>query len=136
MNILILEDNPGDADLIKEYLLDATDLFVNTDCRAYLSESLEPIGEGRYDIVLLDLGLPDSQGLNTLEKVLEVRGEQIVIVLTGMSDIEVGVEALKIGAVDYLFKGMMSSSLLVKSIMFSLERFKERGYLRFVKDIF
>ena len=121
--ILLIEDNPGDARLV-EVLLKESDLL---DCKIVnytsLAEGIKAMEEeDDFAAVLLDLTLPDSRGFQTLEKLLEKFPNANVIVLTGLSDKSMGVNAVKAGAQDFLIKGMFDSDLLAKSLRYSIER--------------
>lgn len=121
--VLLIEDNPGDARLV-EILLRESDL---SDCiitrRESLLEGLQILGErSDFAAVLLDLSLPDSNGFETLEKLLTKFPDLNVIVLTGYSDKELGVKAVQAGAQDFLVKGAFDADQLSKSLRFSIER--------------
>ncbi|MBK5275168.1 MAG: PAS domain S-box protein [Desulfuromonadales bacterium] len=121
LRILLIEDNPGDADLIKEMLNEA-DVQFELKCAERLSAGVEQIKAESFDVILLDLGLPDSQGLGTLMSLNEIKLEAPVIVLTGLADEDLGTRAVKEGAQDYLFKGQIDKNMLVRSINYSIER--------------
>jgi FixJ family two-component response regulator len=79
-------------------------------------------GSERVEVVLLDLGLPDSQGLETLRKVYAQVSEMPIVVLTGLNDEMVGVQAINEGAQDYLIKGQVDTQLLRRTIRYAIER--------------
>ncbi len=121
--VLLIEDNPGDAKLV-EILLEESDLvnckIVN---KTTLKEGITELEQHHdYSAVLLDLSLPDSFGLQTLEHLIALFPKENIIVLTGVSDKFLGIEAVKSGAQDFLIKGAFDSELLAKSIRFSIER--------------
>jgi len=121
--VLLIEDNPGDARLV-EILLEESDLV---DCtitnKTTLREGITELEQHNdYSAVLLDLSLPDSFGLQTLEHLIALFPKENIIVLTGVSDKNLGIEAVKGGAQDFLIKGAFDSELLAKSIRFSIER--------------
>jgi len=121
--VLLIEDNPGDARLL-EILLEESDLV---NCKITNKTTLkEGIAElerhNDYSAVLLDLSLPDSFGIQTLEHLIALFPKENIIVLTGVSDKNLGIEAVKGGAQDFLIKGAFDSELLAKSIRFSIER--------------
>ena len=89
-----------------------------------LSEGLSCLALGNIDAVLLDLGLPDSQGLNTFEKIHFSAQQVPIIILTGFNDDALGLEAVRRGAQDYLIKGKLDGALLVKAITYAVERKK------------
>lgn len=139
--ILLVEDNPGDARYIRE-LLDDDD--VSLEARSFdgdvlvdrgdgtpddpivhetrLGDALDYLDDAGADVVLLDLGLPDSTGLETLTTLLDHETEVPVVVLTGLTDREVGMEALRRGAEEYLVKDEINAGLLVRSIHHAIER--------------
>jgi signal transduction histidine kinase len=123
LNILLVEDNEGDERLIRE-LLDEQDLIsFNVDLASSLKESANKISEKNFDIILLDLGLPDSSGLETLTKLMTMFPElATIIILTGLNDTETGLKAVNNGAQDYIIKGQVDSEKLIRSITYSFER--------------
>jgi len=121
LRILLIEDNPGDADLLEDMLTGAG-LRFELKCVERLSAGIEHIRADGFDVILLDLGLPDSQGLATLKKLNEIRPKAPVIVLTGLADEAVGTQAVKEGAQDYLIKGQIEKNLLARSIQYAIER--------------
>jgi len=120
MRILAIEDDPDDVELLRRYLRDVPDLKLEFADR--LSTGLKLISEKRIDLVLLDLGLPASQGLETLTRFLSQVADIPVVVMTDMSDETLGVEAVRMGAQDYLVKGAVDTMLLVRSIRYAVER--------------
>ncbi|MGE5679734.1 MAG: PAS domain S-box protein [Bacillota bacterium] len=132
--ILLIEDNLGDARLFSEYLLDSRGFDYETDHAFTLASALLKLREKEYDVILLDLGLPDSQGLAGLEKIFQKNSSVPVIVLTGLEDESLAVNAVKMGAQDYLVKIQADSHLLVKSIRYAIERKKTQQRLRESED--
>lgn len=122
-NVLLIEDNPGDARLIKEYIQESNPDFLDTlSVEQSLQDGCESLRNNEYDLVLLDLSLPDSFGLETFEKVHEINDEIPIIVLTGLDDEKMGVEAVRLGAQDFLVKKELNSALLARSILYAIER--------------
>ena len=121
--ILLIEDNPGDARLV-ELLLGESDLLnCKITNKTSLSDGIAALeAEGDYAAILLDLTLPDSRGFETLERLLEKFPDKNVIVLTGLSDKSLGINAVKAGAQDFLIKGAFDADLLAKSLRYSIER--------------
>ncbi len=118
----MIEDNPADAHLMMVLLeVSGADHF-KVEKVVRLCEGLERIAEGGVDVVLLDLELPDSIGLETFTRLKAEAPEMPVVVLTGLEDETVAQEAVKLGAQDYLPKSEMSGSFLVRSLLFALER--------------
>jgi two-component system NtrC family sensor kinase len=122
INILLIEDNPGDARLIREMLSDTDVYNCVLECAARLSTGLEHLVGGTAGIILLDLELPDSQGLDTLEKVRARVPEIPVVVLTGLDDESVALEAVRRGAQDYLVKGTINGRILWRVMNYAIER--------------
>jgi len=121
IKILLIEDNPGDAELIED-MLRGPDARFELKCVERLSSGIVQINEDGFDIILLDLGLPDSTGLDTLLKLNAFRPKAPVIVLTGLADETVGTQAVKAGAQDYLIKGQITGNILVRAIRYAVER--------------
>ena len=120
--VLLVEDNLGDARLLYEGLAEALpDQFRMTHVRR-LSEALEYLWQETCDVVLLDLGLPDSHGLDTLVVTRAQAPGVPIVVLTGFQDDALAAEALKGGAQDYLVKGQVDSKLLARSLRYAIVR--------------
>jgi two-component system sensor histidine kinase UhpB len=124
LSILVVEDNPSDSFLIQHMLSSSSLLVEKIHATELLSEGIKILDENTISIVLLDLSLPDSFGINSLLRVKERFSHIPVIILTGLSDSEMALEALKKGAQDYLVKGEFNVNFLVKSIQYSIERKK------------
>lgn len=122
LRILIVEDNPADADLIQEMLPPAGTLTFQVEPVARLSEALARLERKGIDLVLLDLGLPDSRGLPTFHALRQAAPGLPVIVLSGNNDQELATAAVRDGAQDYLVKGQIGGDLLVRAIRYALER--------------
>jgi DNA-binding NtrC family response regulator len=123
LRVLIVEDNQGDVDLIREALPDVGHVSFQIEAVSRLSEALAWIDSSGTDLVLLDLGLPDSQGLGTFHKLRKVSSEIPVIILTGNDDQEVAVAAVREGAQDFLFKGqLVGSSQITRAVRYAVER--------------
>ena len=122
VQILLIEDNPGDARLVKEILSGVEGSRFDLKVVDRLSAGLECLDREEKDLVLLDLNLPDSQGLDTLIKVCSRFPSVPIVVLTSIADEMMGSKALKEGAQDYLVKNELDSRLLVRSIRYARER--------------
>jgi len=122
IKVLLIEDNPGDARLIQEMLTEAGEAWFQVEYADRLSRGLEHLKNGGVDVVLLDLSLPDSQGLDTFEKVQAQAPAVPVVVLTGFDDETLAVEAMRHGAQDYLVKGDVDSKVLYRAVRYSVER--------------
>ena len=118
--ILLVEDNPGDARLIHEMTRGVQDVELESVDR--LATALKKLSTGHFKAVLLDLSLPDSQGLETINVVRSEHPGVPIVVLTGRDDNELAVQALQLGAQDYLVKGEVTSNPLVRSLRYAVER--------------
>jgi signal transduction histidine kinase len=131
LNLLLIEDNEGDERLIRELLGEQKLIRFNIEKAATLKESEGKISNYKYDIILLDLGLPDSSGLETLIKLIALfPGLATIIILTGLNDTEIGLKAVNNGAQDYIIKGQVDSEKLLKSIIYSFERSRLNNELK------
>ena len=128
--ILLFEDNPGDARLFREFLHEENLVEIELDHVERLNTGLEHLTQAKPDVILLDLGLPDSQGLETFTRVYAQAPNVPIVVLTGLNDAEQAVEAVKAGAQDYLVKGEVSGGLLVRAIRYAIERKQAEEILR------
>ena len=133
VDILLVEDNPGDARLVEHYL-------ENPSVRTFLGETslthVESLPDARdsleaaaFDVVLLDLGLPGSEGIETVQRVGELDAEIPVIVLTGLDDTAAAVEAIQSGAQDFLPKEDLDGDRLARSLRYAIERHKQERAL-------
>ena len=122
LKLLLVEDNPGDARLIQIYLSEAPGLNI----KLYLVESLAAangkIAETEIDVMLLDLGLPDSNGLETFTSANRDNPEVPIVVLTGHADTDLGATAVLGGAQDYLVKGQVDGNILSHALRYAIER--------------
>lgn len=130
IEILLFEDNPGDTGLIEAMLEDFTDFSYELKNAETLDEGLGLLKERQFDVILLDLGLPDSEGISTFLDVHKKSPGTPIIILTGLTDEKTGINAVKKGAQDYLVKGQVESKLLERSIKYSIERKKSEKELK------
>lgn len=124
MNLLIIDDNKADIVLIQKMLEKIGDDSLSFESASSFTEGLNYIKNIKFDLVLLDLGLPESKGAETLGNMSKLLAEQAVIVLTGLSDEQIGIDAIKMGAQDFLCKETITAVLLKKSIRYAIERHK------------
>ena len=123
--VLLIEDNPGDARLVEIYLAESDLQNCEVVNKATLRDGLEVLKSGdEFAAILLDLTLPDSRGIETLERLVAQFPQNNIIVLTGLADKELGLKAVKAGAQDFLVKGAFDSDSLAKSLRYSIERNK------------
>ncbi len=120
VKILLIEDNPGDARLIREMLSESKGIRFGLEWARSLAEGITS-GEN-FDVILLDLGLPETQGLDSFRQVQEKAPRVPIIVLTGLADEELALQAVKLGAQDYLLKGQTGASLLIRALSYGIER--------------
>lgn len=123
MKILLVEDNPGDARLIEEMVKEVEEAthfeMVHVES---LGEALSRLNENSsFDSILLDLGLPDSKGLDTLIRVHDKVPHMPVVIITGLADEAVSAEALRRGASDYLVKGRVDPDVLVRAMRYAVQ---------------
>jgi len=120
-HILLIEDNPGDADLVRLRLVEA-DSNIAVSCATRLSAGLASLVAETPTMVLLDLNLPDSHGAETYRRVLEAAAGVPIVVLSGMDDEEIAVNAVHEGVQDYLVKGSFDSRQLARAMRYAIER--------------
>ncbi len=122
INILLIEDNPGDIRLIQELIKEIGNGKFNLLFKDNLTDGMQIQNEEIFNVILLDLSLPDSEGLQTLERILTKASDVPIIVFTETDDQILAIEAVKSGAQDYLIKGKVNGILLERSIFYSIER--------------
>jgi len=123
IRILLIEDDPSDADLIRE-ILSESDVPIEVTHSDRMSTALKCLEQEHFDVILSDLGLPDSQGIETFCRVRDHSDNTPVIVLTGLADEKFALSAVQKGAQDYLVKGRVDAVLLSKAIRYSIHRQK------------
>jgi PAS domain S-box-containing protein len=150
LNILLVEDNLGDIRLLQEILREVTTtrcqitpVMTLAAAKAQLAiipqdissaEAVPVIGNKRFDVILLDLSLPDSQGLGSFLNLRDRDPNIPIIVLTGLDDHNLAILAMQQGAQDYLVKGQVDSNLLLRSIRYAIERERTEAALRQAKN--
>jgi signal transduction histidine kinase len=121
LRILLVEDNPGDARLLREVLREGRVRFDLVHVER-LADAQRVLSDGPVDVILLDLSLPDAHGLETVERMLACGSDAPILVLTGLDDEDAAVQAVQAGAQDYLVKGQVEAVGLVRAMRYSLER--------------
>ena len=121
-NILLVEDNPGDARLIKELLREAHLDHYEITHEESLAACISRISDRTFDVIVLDLNLPDSQGIDTLSRIQFQDSSTPIVVLTGLADDQVGISAVNAGAQDYLLKDGIDAKLLGRSLRYAIKR--------------
>src|SRR5688572_12804597 len=122
LSILLVEDNPGDARLLREALreIDAR-TFTLEHCDS-LTHALQVLIHRNYDVGVLDLGLPDARGLEVVRRVREAAPGMPLVVLTALDDERLAIQSLQEGAQDYLVKANVDSVSLWRALRYALER--------------
>ena len=120
--VLLIEDNLGDIVSIRTMIAELSDGLFELKFAESLGEALKILENENFDVVLMDLGLPDSQGFRTFTQVHNRMPELPIIIITGLEDEDLGVSAVKEGAQDYLVKGQVDKKLLARSLKFAIER--------------
>ena len=128
--VLLIEDNPGDARLLREMLVEINDASFELEWVDRLSTGLERLTDGGIDAILLDLSLSDSRGLDTFIAVYAKAPHVPITVLSGLDDATVAIQAVRKGAQDYLFKGKIDGNLLARTIRYAIERKRTEEALR------
>jgi signal transduction histidine kinase len=134
IRVLLFEDNPTDALLFEEALAEVTSIAMSFEHVTHLQDGLTRLGSGSFDVAVVDLGLPDSQGLETLRSVLAARNDLAVVVLTGLDDEELGAQAVREGAQDYLVKREIRGPLLARTLRYAVERARSEAQLKLARD--
>jgi signal transduction histidine kinase len=120
--ILLVEDNPGDARLLHEMFREDNSLDAELICVGFMAEAEKYLAAGTVDIVLLDLGLPDAQGLAAIRRARIAAPGIPLVVLTGMDDEVLAAQSLQEGAQDYLIKGQIDVRGLLRALRYATER--------------
>ena len=139
MKLLLVEDNPGDVRLFNLMLLGESPPIELVHCES-LGEALTVIEESRlsspFDAILLDLSLPDSQGVETFHRIHEVAPDIPIVILTALNDKSVASRLASLGAQDYLVKGFVEADLMIRSLHYAIERKKTEVGLKVVSKVF
>ena len=132
INILLIEDKPTDILLIKRMLSTIVNFTIEQVAR--LSAGLERLERGGIDVVIMDIVLPDSEGIEAIKKVYITFPGVPIVVLTGFPDEETGMRAIQEGAQDYLVKGRINADALIRILRYSIERKKTREELEKLRN--
>lgn len=130
IKVLLIEDNPGDARLLQELLMEVQSVQFGLEQVDRLSTGLQRLQEDDFDIILLDLSLPDTQGLETFIKLYRRARNTPIVVITGLNDETVAIHAVQAGAQDYLVKDQVSGDMLVRSLRYAIERKRAEQKIR------
>lgn len=135
MRFLVIEDNNTDFVLIKGILEKVTALHAEITRAQRLSAGLKLLEKQHFDILLLDLGLPDSWGADTFLRAQSKFDDLPIIVLTSLDDTDVATRAVHLGAQDYLVKSQVNASALLRSVRYAIERKQRRTLLKIERDL-
>ena len=127
IKVLLIEDNLGDFELILRMLDKSENAKFELSHTQKLGSGLKLLEINSFDIILLDLGLPDCEGLNSFKVIFKKYSTIPIIILTGLANEETGIKSIKYGAQDYLVKGEFNGKLLVRAIQYAIERKKLEG---------
>src|SRR5687768_6172216 len=122
IHALIIEDNAEHSMLLARLLRSSSHPQFAVSESGSLADGLAKLMSDRPEIILLDLSLPDSQGLSTFDQVNLAAGDVPIVVLSGIADVSVAIQALQKGAQDYLVKGHVDNHLLLRSVQYAVER--------------
>jgi PleD family two-component response regulator len=122
IHVLLIEDNPTDVLLVRQACAAVPLIPCVFTHVERLSEGLKCLSEARFDVILLDLGLPDSQGLETLAKVKALASAVPILILSGLDDESLSLQAVRAGAQDYLSKAHIDGYIVTRAIRYAIER--------------
>jgi PAS domain S-box-containing protein len=128
IRVQLIEDNPADVRLVKEVLRNEPGIIIQTADR--ISRAIECLSSGQTDVIMLDLGLPDSQGLDALSVLSDAAPHLPIVVLTGHEDDDLGRRIIRLGAQDYLVKPVLPGPMLARTLYFAIERKRAELALR------
>jgi len=134
IRVMIVEDNPGDVHLIREILRGSSTTRFEVAAADRLADGVARLGGGAIDVVLLDLGLPDSRGYETFARVHALAPRLPIIVLTGLGDEAVARKTMQAGAQDYLVKGEVDGNVLARAIRYAIERKQAEAEIRSLNE--
>src|SRR4029434_6665727 len=135
VNVLLVEDNPEHAYLFQQMLTSAEAIAsFRVSSAESLSSTLERLRRGGIDLILLDLSLPDSDGIETFIRVVEAAPDIPIVVMSGLSDVAVAIETVQLGAQDYLVKGHFDNHLVLRSMQYAVERKRVQLQLKHARD--
>jgi PAS domain S-box-containing protein len=126
LKVLLIEDNPGDVRLIRAMLAESKGIDFHLESADSLRAGLEQLAQAEVALILLDLSLPDSQGMETFHKAYAQASDIPIVVLSGSDDEELAISAVQAGAQDYLVKAQVDGDLLVRAVQYAIERQRTR----------
>jgi signal transduction histidine kinase len=134
LQILLVEDSVSDAALLQESILSSGVKDLSVSVVQSLHDAIEHLKNNHTDATLLDLSLPDSSGLGTVRQVKSACSDMPIVVLTGVDDEKTGIEAVRIGAQDYLIKGQADGRLIARAVRYAIERKRAEQEIQKARD--
>src|SRR5580704_612143 len=129
INMLLIEDDPDDVQFLRRTLHKASGVRFEVEPAKNLEESLTRLAKGGLDLILLDLTLPESSGMDTFNAVKAHAHDVPIIILSGLDDETLALNAVHAGAEDYLVKGRANSQLITRAVIYAMERTESRTAL-------
>ena len=130
IEILLVEDNDGDARLIEELLGEVPRFDAHVERATRVKGAIEQLRERAFDVVLLDLTLPDGSGIESVAKLQAVSSSVPIVVLTGVDDETLALDAMGVGAEDYLVKGQASGAMIARAVRYAIQRKRAEDNLK------
>ena len=134
--VLLIEDDSADAKLIQDALTGSGNSLFHVEWVTRLADALERLKGERFEVVLLDLSLPDSKGLEAFDQVIQAAPDSLILVLSGLTDEETAVQAMERGAHDYFSKGHVDAHWLPRALRYVIDRKTARGALQSSEERF
>jgi diguanylate cyclase (GGDEF)-like protein/PAS domain S-box-containing protein len=134
--VLLVEDDPADARLIQDALAGTGNSLFRVEWVTRLSDALKRLGSEKFEVILLDLSLPDSKGLEAFDQVFQAAPDSLILVLSGLTDEETARQAMERGAHDYFSKGHVDAHWLPRALRYVMERKTARGALQSSEERF
>ena len=129
ISILLIEDMPSDAELVKRMLRNNS-ILSSVEWAQSLVDAKNLIEQSQFDLILTDMGLPDSDGIETITRLMEINNRLPIIALTGRDDDEIGLEAIRAGASDFIPKNTLDKIVISRAIIYTIERSRLTETLR------
>ncbi len=134
VNVLLIEDNEEHVQFLRQLLATSKLTTFELHTASAVAQGIERLKDGGIDLILLDLTLPDSDGLETFIRVLEAAPDLPLVVLSGINDVALAIETVQLGAQDYLVKGHVDNHLLIRSLQYAIERKRTQLQLKRIND--
>jgi diguanylate cyclase (GGDEF)-like protein len=133
--VLLVEDDAVDARIVREMLGDVGSARFHITHVDRVSHAVKLLGQASFDAILLDLGLPDAKGLDALGPIASAAPDIPIVVLSGMEDERLGVQAVQLGAQDYLVKGLGTGNVIARSIRYAIERKRTEEHIHHIANL-